>query len=452
MGDRRGPDQPCFSMTDTSTQSLTVDHPRADRRRPSGGTIAIKAATESHLADGSTGNHGGPVLVVSSEWSDISSALVSKGSSVSNLVVKDDRDSGWAVGGPTENTDFAACVLDNILDPNANPAAVLERVYRKLRPGGRLVITIGDTDRGSRSGLTDRWSGRRANRKRFPIETLAALLFREGFEKPRFHIHGTEMVATAYRSDLPPPYRRPQRLTVIMPVFNEHRTFREAMDTLLAKSIPGMEIDFIIVESNSTDGTREEVLEYADNPRIRVILEERPQGKGHAVRVGLAEARGDFLIIQDADLEYDIDDYDSLLEPLRQFEVGFVLGMRTSPDGLWGMRQFGERNVVSRIMNTGHVVFLTLFNVVYGQRLRDPFTMYKVMRRDCLYGLTFECDRFDFDWELTAKLIRAGYIPRELPASYESRSFAEGKKVSFISDPLTWIVACFKYRFVRLYR
>ena len=93
-----------------------------------------------------------------------------------------------------------------------------------------------------------------------------------------------------------------------------------------------------------------------------------------------------------------------------------------------------------------------LFNIVYGQRLHDPFTMYKVIRRDCLYGLKFECDRFDFDWELTAKLIRAGYIPKELPASYELCSFTEGKKVSFFGDPLTWIVACFKYRFVRLYR
>jgi glycosyltransferase involved in cell wall biosynthesis len=237
-----------------------------------------------------------------------------------------------------------------------------------------------------------------------------------------------------------------------MPVFNERQTFRKAMDALLGKSIPGLEIEFIIVESNSTDGTRADVLEYSDNPRVRLILEERPQGKGHAVRMGLAEAQGDFVIIQDADLEYNIDDYDSLLEPLRQFEVGFVLGMRTSPDGSWGMRQFGERNVVSRIMNLGHLFFLTLFNVVYGQRLHDPFTMYKVMRRDCLYGLTFECDRFDFDWELTAKLVRAGYTPRELPASYESRSFKDGKKVSFFSDPLTWIVACFKYRFVRLYR
>ncbi len=101
-------------------------------------------------------------------------------------------------------------------------------------------------------------------------------------------------------------------------------------------------------------------------------------------------------------------------------------------------------------MNLGHVFFTALFNVVYGTRLRDPFTMFKVFRRDCLYGLTFESNRFDFDWELVGKLVRAGYRPLEIPVNYRSRSFSEGKKVSFFRDPLTWIRACFKYRFVRL--
>jgi glycosyltransferase involved in cell wall biosynthesis len=224
------------------------------------------------------------------------------------------------------------------------------------------------------------------------------------------------------------------------------------MSLVLAKTIPGMEIDVIVVESNSTDGTRAEVLQHSDHPRVRVILEERPRGKGHAVRAGLEAARGDFVLIQDADMEYDIDDYEVLLEPLRSCEVGFVLGMRTSADGSWGLRDFGQRDMRSHFMNLGHEVFLTLFNVVYGQRLRDPFTMYKVIRRDCLYGLTFESNRFDFDWELTGKLVRAGYHPREIPVWYRSRSFGQGKKIAFFRDPLTWVRACFKYRFVRLYR
>jgi glycosyltransferase involved in cell wall biosynthesis len=258
-------------------------------------------------------------------------------------------------------------------------------------------------------------------------------------------------MVTAPRSPLATPLQRTQRLSVIMPVYNEVATFKAVIDALLAKTIPGIEIEVILVESNSTDGTREKVLDYACHPRVHLILEERPQGKGHAVRAGLAAASGDFVLIQDADMEYDLDDYERLLEPLRTGEVGFVLGRRTSPEGSRGLRDFGQTGLTSRIMNLGHVLFLALFNTVYGQRLQDPFTMYKVIRRDCLHGLTFECDRFDFDWELTAKLIRAGYVPREIPVTYRSRSFKEGKKVSFFKDPLTWVRACLKYRFADLY-
>jgi hypothetical protein len=116
----------------------------------------------------------------------------------------------------------------------------------------------------------------------------------------------------------------------------------------------------------------------------------------------------------------------------------------------WKMRHFTDQVFVSQVMNFGHLFFTGLFNLVYGQRLRDPFTMFKVFRRDCLYGLTFESNRFDFDWELVGKLVRAGYTPLEIPVNYTSRSFSEGKKVSFWRDPFTYFRACFKYRFVRL--
>jgi hypothetical protein len=428
-------------MTDITSERI-----RPDRIRSSG-TAALTSRVQSHLADGAVDGNDGQVLAIGRHDSVVGDALRSSGWPVSNLVLTGARDEFSGIDEPCDGVGFAACVLDGVLSPTTKPSELLAHCYDVLRPGGLLVVVLEETRRDIRSSRR-----RRTGHGPFTGETLPALLFREGFERPRFHSDRTRTIAVAHRSELAPPYLRPQRLTVIMPVFNEHHTFRKAMDALLGKTIPGIEIEFIIVESNSTDGTRADVLEYSEHPRVRIILEDHPQGKGHAVRVGLAQADGDFVIIQDADLEYDIDDYDSLLEPLRQFEVGFVLGMRTSPDGSWGMRQFGERNFVSRIMNLGHVGFLMLFNVVYGQRLHDPFTMYKVMRRDCLYGLTFECNRFDFDWELTAKLIRAGYVPRELPASYESRSFTEGKKVSFFGDPLTWIVACFKYRFVKLYR
>jgi hypothetical protein len=101
-------------------------------------------------------------------------------------------------------------------------------------------------------------------------------------------------------------------------------------------------------------------------------------------------------------------------------------------------------------MNFGHWFFTTLLNVCYLVRLRDPFTMYKIFRRDCIHGLPFECNRFDFDWEIVIKLIRRGYVPVEIPVNYRSRSFKEGKKVSVIRDPLTWLRALVRFRFVHL--
>lgn len=345
----------------------------------------------------------------------------------------------------------AACVLDGVLDHLDDPGSLLAWAYRRLQPGGRLVLSVRDVRAARPRRLRSLTAADPRLVHLFPGETLQSLLFREGFGEPRLRRCGAELIVSARRSPLPPPAQRSQRLSVIVPAYNEVATFGTTMDLLIEKTIPGLEIEVIVVESNSSDGTREKALSYSEHPRVRVILEEKARGKGHAVRTGLKAARGDFLLIQDADMEYDIDDYEVLLEPLRSGAVGFVLGMRTGLNGSRGMRQFGQRGVTSRVMNLGHEVFLGLFNVVYGQRLRDPFTMYKVVRRDCLYGLSFECNRFDFDWELAAKLIRAGYHPREIPVTYRSRSFSDGKKVGFVRDPLTWVRACLKYRFAALY-
>ena len=107
---------------------------------------------------------------------------------------------------------------------------------------------------------------------------------------------------------------------------------------------------------------------------------------------------------------------------------------------------------LAAFFNFGHVLFLWLFNAIYRQKLCDPFSMYKVFRRDCFYGLTFECDRFDFDFELAIKLLRKGYRPLELPVNYKARSFTEGKKVTVFRDPILWIRALVKFRTSPLYR
>ncbi|MDA8295114.1 MAG: glycosyltransferase family 2 protein [Actinomycetota bacterium] len=327
-------------------------------------------------------------------------------------------------------------------DPGAL-AAFLEEAYERLAPGGELSLTL------QREGSTT-LSGR--------VEALRDLLsgmaFGAGFEQ--IHVQaGTERAIelTAVRSAKLPPLERRQVLSVVMPVYNEAGTASQVVEALLAKQIDGIDLELVIVESNSTDGSREAMQAYGADPRVTLVLEERPQGKGHAVRAGLAAASGDFVLIQDADLEYDLDDYEAVLEPLRRIEAGFVLGYRKRTDGArFGVRHFESQVIASVAMNLANIAFLHLFNAVYGAKLRDPFTMYKVFRRECLTGLRLECNRFDFDWELAGKLLRAGYRPIEVPVTYRSRSFSEGKKVSVLRDPWSWVVACFKYRFAPLWR
>ena len=234
-------------------------------------------------------------------------------------------------------------------------------------------------------------------------------------------------------------------LSVVMPAYNEESTIQFGIERVLDKSLSGIDIELIIVESNSTDATRDIVLKYANNSRVQVILESEPKGKGHAVRSGLEKATGDFVLIQDADDEYDIDDYDALVEKLRDGRESFILGARHG--GGWKMRKFADQPVRAFILNCGHWFFTFLLNVLYGVWLRDPFTMYKVFRRDNLQNITLQCNRFDFDHELVIKFIKNGFRPVEVPVNYRSRSFAQGKKVRMFADPLTWLRALIKYRF-----
>ena len=389
---------------------------------------------------------------------------------------------------PDESFDLA--ILSDVLEHTRNPVADLLRLRRLLRPGGVLFIAVPSLDSWSARMMGERWlEFKLEHLYYFDSATLQLLLFKTGFEQielstgwktlspeyvrqhfERFEVPVLSRLARTVSALMPrglrrrpvrvagsgvnllavcstgvPPAERPHRLTVVMPVFNERATFSTVIARLLEKSIAGIDISIVIVESNSTDGTRDDVKKFAEHDRVTVVYEDAPRGKGHAVRAGLARAAGDYVLIQDADLEYDLDDYESLLEPLMTGRAAFVLGSRHI--GSWKVRHFADQVAVSWYMNLGHVFFTTLFNITYGTRLRDPFTMYKVFRRDCLHGLRFEADRFDFDWELVGKLVRAGYPPLEIPVNYRSRSFKEGKKVSLVRDPLTWIRACFKYRF-----
>ena len=234
------------------------------------------------------------------------------------------------------------------------------------------------------------------------------------------------------------------RLSIVMPVYNEVSSVASVIDLLTRKKIDGIEMELLIVESNSTDGSREIVTRHENTPGVRVILEDKPRGKGHAVRNGLACATGDILLIQDADLEYSLDDYEKLLAPIIAGRADFVLGTRHT-EGNWHMRRFSTGNHYAVLFNLAHWGFTAMLNFSLGTRMTDPFTMFKVFRKSCLEGIVLECNRFDLDWEIVIKLVRAGYKPLEIPVSYKSRDFKEGKKISITEDPPTWIKAWWKY-------
>jgi len=237
-----------------------------------------------------------------------------------------------------------------------------------------------------------------------------------------------------------------EKLSIVLPVFNEARYAQRVIDAVLAKQLK-IDRELIIVESNSTDGTRDIVQRYEDTPGVRVVYEEKPRGKGHAVRTGLRHVTGTIVLIQDADFEYDIDDYDAVLEPILQRKATFVLGSRSLGLEDWKVRSLGETPVRRFLLDAAQVMYAKTYNALYQQRVTDVNTMFKVFRTECLDGLDLQSDGFDLDIELACKLARNGNSPMEVPVNYVARGFNDGKKIRFFRDAVPTYVAFFKYRF-----
>ena len=329
---------------------------------------------------------------------------------------------------------FDAAVLLSQLQTEPSPGELLARAHEALRPAAPILLTVAGA--ASDPQPDDRWC--------FDETTIRLLLLRHGFRNILVNRERRELIVSAVQAPQP---ARP-KCSIIVAAFNESKTFPILMDALLKKEIAGVDREIIVVESNSTDGTRALAEQYLAHPDVRLVLQERPRGKGHAIREAFQHATGDVVLIQDADLEYDLDDYDALLSPILSHRALFVLGTRHSGD--WKIRHFAQQKGLAATLNFGHAFFTGLINVLYRQHMTDPFTMFKVFRRDCLYGLEFHCNRFDFDHELVIKLVRKGYRPLEIPVNYTSRTFREGKKVRLFRDPLTWLWVDLKLRFTRV--
>jgi glycosyltransferase involved in cell wall biosynthesis/SAM-dependent methyltransferase len=385
---------------------------------------------------------------------------------------------------------YDVCVLSDVIEHVRNPRGFLSKIHRLLAPEGVVFIATPTLDSWSANLMKSKWMEFKAEHLHyFDQNTLHSLLFQCGFEHTVatrgvktlsfLYVHNhfekypvvsvapmlrllsritpeslrgrpieivaSGMIAIATKGEL----RSRRKLSIVLPAFNEASTLEQVLEGILAHDFSELDKEIVLVESNSTDGTRELALRYQDHPNVRLVLEDKPLGKGHAVRTGLAHATGDFILIQDADLEYDMEDYDVLLEPLVTGRRAFVLGARHG-GRIWKLRHFEGNSLTSGLLNLGHWVFKTLVNVLFRQKLSDPFTMYKLFRKDCLAGLKLECNRFDLDFELVIKLVRKGYTPLEIPVNYRSRSFSEGKKVSVWRDPLTWLRALVKFRLQRM--
>jgi Glycosyl transferase family 2/Methyltransferase domain len=381
---------------------------------------------------------------------------------------------------------FDMVVVSDAIMRVADPCRTLKTLRALMAEGTPLIFNVALLD-GSQARLMGRnWhEWRPVNRWYFTRETLHLALLSAGFEKvwfePERRSYSLDELADrfAYSEELslsqralivahgvfPSMLRKwkfplPQgtvvvsavagakrsecAVSIIVPVFNEQATVRQLLDTLLRKPLEGARKEVIIVESNSTDGSRQIVESFAEHDDVKIILQAGPRGKGFAVREGLAAASGDIILIQDADLEYDLDDYEGLLGPLMAWQSMFVLGSRHQSG--WKMRKFTDAPFMAVILNIGHQFFRTLMNVALRAQMTDPFTMFKVFRRDALFGIDLKSSRFDLDIELVMKLVRKGYVPLEIPVNYTSRSFAEGKKVSFVRDGLTWVSTILRFR------
>jgi len=228
------------------------------------------------------------------------------------------------------------------------------------------------------------------------------------------------------------------KLSILIPVYNEKNTVLELLKHVAAVNLDGIDKEIIIVDDGSTDGTHQ-ILKGLKN-RYKVIFHKRNMGKGSAIRTALKYATGDILIIQDADLEYDpLTNYKLLIEPIKRGEADVVYGSRFLGKDKIDCKEFYLHYFGNRLLT-----FIT--NFLYNSNLTDMETCYKVFTKKVLDGIILKAKGFDLEPEITSKLLRKEFKIKEVPISYNSRDFNEGKKITKI-DGLKALYYLFKYRF-----
>jgi glycosyltransferase involved in cell wall biosynthesis len=227
-----------------------------------------------------------------------------------------------------------------------------------------------------------------------------------------------------------------RKLSVIVPVFNERNTLVEIVRRMRAVELPeNIETEIIVVDDGSDDGTRD-VLRQLGDSTVRIVMHPNNRGKGAALRTGFASATGEYVLVQDADLEYDPEDWPKLLQPVIRGKARVVYGSRFT----------GERRNMLFLHWVGNRFLSLTTNVLYNTTLSDMETCYKLIDRQLLDTMTLHSNRFEIEPELTAKILKRGVRIYEVPISYTGREFDEGKKITW-RDGISALVALVKYRF-----
>ena len=222
------------------------------------------------------------------------------------------------------------------------------------------------------------------------------------------------------------------KITVVIPVYNEKDTLLEIFNRV--KAVP-IDKEIVLVDDYSTDGSRD-LLRQLENNGAKVLYHERNMGKGAALRTGFQHALGDFVIVQDADLEYDPGEFPRLLQPLLDGRADVVYGSRFA----------GKRRNMTSLHTLGNRLLTLITNILYRTSITDMETCYKIFPRVTIQSIQIESNRFNFEPEITAKLLKRGLRIVEIPISYAGRSFGEGKKITW-RDGFSAVWTLMKFRF-----
>lgn len=233
------------------------------------------------------------------------------------------------------------------------------------------------------------------------------------------------------------------KLSIIIPVYNEEKTISQILYMIKKAKLPkGLQREIIVVDDGSSDLTSK-ILEQ-QKASIKYLRHNNNMGKGAAIRTGLERATGEIFIIQDADLEYNPQDYQRLIDPILEKKAKVVFGTRLKN---YPLKFWGKNKTVLPTHLIANRLLTTLTNILYGSKLTDMETCYKVFTKEVISNIVLKAHRFDFEPELTAKILKKGIKIYEVPIVTHPRTYAQGKKIG-IWDGLVAVWTLFKYRFI----